>query len=205
MNGAAEVEVGMGLTALVDADVVRWLRLFRWRLTGTAPKWYAKAYIPAITGEMLMHRILVDPPAGLVVDHINGDGLDNRRVNLRACTQAENMRNVRRWRTLYPGLRKNTKGQWIARVNGRRLGPYRSMEDAGAAFQQAMRADLAARLACPAPGRPSGRPPKPWFRAERDVWVATVAGRRHVLARGREAESEALARLARILAENGRG
>lgn len=40
------------------------------------------------------HRYLLDAPDGLVVDHINGNPLDNRRENLRLLTNAENMQNL---------------------------------------------------------------------------------------------------------------
>ena len=40
-----------------------------------------------------MHNYLMRPPKGMVVDHINGDPLDNRRENLRICTMQENLRN----------------------------------------------------------------------------------------------------------------
>ena len=40
-----------------------------------------------------LHRFLTDCPQGMVVDHINGNTLDNRRENLRVCTQKENVRN----------------------------------------------------------------------------------------------------------------
>lgn len=42
-----------------------------------------------------IHRFLMGSPAGMVVDHRNGDGLDNRRENLRVCTHAQNMQNRR--------------------------------------------------------------------------------------------------------------
>lgn len=42
-----------------------------------------------------LHRYLLNPPKGMVVDHINGDTSDNRRSNLRICTQKENARNCR--------------------------------------------------------------------------------------------------------------
>ncbi len=44
---------------------------------------------------VMMHREIMKPPKGMVVDHINGNGLDNRRCNLRICTQAQNMQNKR--------------------------------------------------------------------------------------------------------------
>jgi len=42
-----------------------------------------------------MHREVVNCPKGKVVDHINGDTLDNRKENLRICTQGENTKNRR--------------------------------------------------------------------------------------------------------------
>jgi hypothetical protein len=43
-----------------------------------------------------MHRQIMKPPKGMVVDHINGNGLDNRRCNLRVCTQLQNSQNSHR-------------------------------------------------------------------------------------------------------------
>ncbi len=42
-----------------------------------------------------MHREIMQPPKGMVVDHINGNGMDNSRANQRVCTQEENGHNSR--------------------------------------------------------------------------------------------------------------
>ncbi len=42
-----------------------------------------------------MHRQIMDPPKGKVVDHKNRNRLDNTRINLRVCTHAENTQNAR--------------------------------------------------------------------------------------------------------------
>ncbi|KKK88282.1 hypothetical protein LCGC14_2744780, partial [marine sediment metagenome] len=43
--------------------------------------------------KLLLHRIIIQAPEGLTVDHKNGDGLDNRRDNLRICTDTQNKAN----------------------------------------------------------------------------------------------------------------
>ena len=42
-----------------------------------------------------LHRFLMDAPQGMVVDHIDGNTLDDRRRNLRVCTQQQNRYNTR--------------------------------------------------------------------------------------------------------------
>jgi len=43
-----------------------------------------------------IHRLIMNPPKGMVVDHLNGDQTDNRRSNLRICTRSENGLNMRK-------------------------------------------------------------------------------------------------------------
>jgi len=56
--------------------------------------------------KVYLHRWLLEAEPRSRVDHINGNGLDNRRANLRACSNTENMRNIRhgRGRSAYKGV-----------------------------------------------------------------------------------------------------
>lgn len=71
-----------------------------------AAKGYAIAYNSSTQEAIYLHRLIMNPPAGLEVDHINGNRLDNRRTNLRICTKSENMRNAVRPKESKHGLPK---------------------------------------------------------------------------------------------------
>lgn len=84
--------------SLVDACDYERLAPHRWTLNakeeGKSTD-YARA---TIDGEKVsLHRFIIgDPPVGYVIDHVNGDGLDNRRSNLRFCTEAQNHANAKK-------------------------------------------------------------------------------------------------------------
>jgi hypothetical protein len=83
---------------IVDADGLRLLQAHRWTLMNKKTRCgRVYMYLQAnVCGEtVLFHRLLTNAPPGVLVDHINGNGLDNRRKNLRHCSHAENMRNRR--------------------------------------------------------------------------------------------------------------
>lgn len=97
------------------------------------------------TAQQMLHRFIMDTPAGMDTDHINGNGLDNRRSNLRVCTHGENMRN-RRPQTgvssAYKGVSWNkAAGKWLAQIRlggkHKHLGLFTSEQDAAAAYDRA--------------------------------------------------------------------
>lgn len=88
-----EIPLLPNLTALVDDEDYEWLTQWPWHvghnyaLRGRRNPEPRKPYI------ISMQRHIMQPPPGYVVDHLNGDSLDNRRANLRVCTQRENCLN----------------------------------------------------------------------------------------------------------------
>jgi hypothetical protein len=103
-----------------------------------------------------MHKVIMGmPPRGLVVDHRNGDGLDNRRSNLRFSTRAGNARNRRHhrsWRgrecaSRFKGITWDKEARkWCAAiyVDGKRknLGRFHSEMEAAKAYDRAALAEF---------------------------------------------------------------
>jgi hypothetical protein len=132
-----KLPISRGLEVLLDeADFVN-LSRYRWSalMRGGVP--YAARWVG---GKVLtMHRVILEAPVGIQVDHINNDSLDNRRENLRLCTQAENLRNRRsrvgasRFKGVSPAGMK-----WRAdiRLNGRAkyIGTFPTEEEAARAY-----------------------------------------------------------------------
>jgi hypothetical protein len=93
-----------------------------------------------------IHREIMNAPDGLLVDHKNGDGLDNRRSNLRLATHSQNQCNKLKIKTKvtsqYVGVHfDKRRSQWATSIrnNGKTiwLGRFDSEIDAAKAYDQA--------------------------------------------------------------------
>jgi len=93
-----------------------------------------------------MHRLILDVPDGLQVDHIDGDGLNNRRSNIRMCTAAQNRQNSR-IQTMRLGIPTTSRfkgvsrnyGKWAVHINGKWVGRYNDEVSAAKAYDAAAR------------------------------------------------------------------
>lgn len=85
------ITLSRGLSAIVDADDYEHLSQWNWWVENSRGKLYAIRYEDK--KRICMHRLVNKTPKGLETDHINGDGLDNRKKNLRAATHKQNSRN----------------------------------------------------------------------------------------------------------------
>jgi hypothetical protein len=91
------LNLGDVATVYTLIDNVDWplVKRYRWRVEYIRSCFRAFTYIRVSgkTKTLYLHRLLMNPPKELVVDHINGDSLDNRRKNLRVCTTQQNSMN----------------------------------------------------------------------------------------------------------------
>ena len=129
---------------MVDDADYETLNQFKWCAHNIYGRWYAQTRIDS--KPIKMHRFLLQPAPGDSVDHVDCNGLNNQRANLRVCTQSENNRNSRKRRTKtsssYKGVafNKNAK-KWQAyiSVTGHRihLGYFVKETDAALAYNRA--------------------------------------------------------------------
>lgn len=137
--GVLRIPLTQGQYAIIDATDLGIVRPYTWSVNGR----YAQGYRGNTV--IRMHRLIMGDPKGMVVDHINGDGLDNRRSNLRVATRAQNsvntspiVTNTSGYKGVSPG---KVPGTWYARivVDGRQryLGAFATPEDAARAYDAA--------------------------------------------------------------------
>ncbi len=129
--------------AQVDDSDYDWLNQWKWTATACTERIYVRR---VVGGKMLsMHRFIMNPPKDMVVDHIDGNTMNNQRGNLRVCGQVQNLWNQRRHvseSSKYKGVSfHKTKNKFQSRisVNGKliHLGTFGSEIDAAMAHDEA--------------------------------------------------------------------
>jgi hypothetical protein len=130
-----EIELSKGLVAIVDDDDFDNLDQYYWFAAKSGLTHYAVGSLSRKPTDLIvspnrkrrpkgrggldhlvpMHRFVLAAPDDTEVDHINGNGLDNRRSNLRLASRSENMKN----RRVFKSNKLGHKGIHFEKATGR--------------------------------------------------------------------------------------
>jgi len=143
-----KIPLSRNMDALVDDEDYEMLSKYKWYATKGANTYYAIRHNPRNKEKQtltLMHRFILNVPDGMVTDHIDQDGLNNQKHNLRICTRTQNNRNMKLYNSNTSGYRgvyyDNRVNKWYShiQVNGVALhiGMYFTKEDAAMAYNDA--------------------------------------------------------------------
>jgi len=144
------IELTQGQRAIVDDEDYALVSQYKWSAHKNGKKdvrqsdYYArKTNRP---NRIYMHRLILNAPTGIEVDHINHNTLDNRHLNLRLCSRSNNNMNavkvkVRKCTSKYKGVYWLARKQkWVAVIwkNSKRtyLGYYHNEKDAALAYNK---------------------------------------------------------------------
>lgn len=128
------IPIKNGVVCKVDNDLFDDLKKYNWSFVGSGNYCENKKL-----GRL--HRYILKCPKDKVVDHINGDVLDNRRINLRICTRIENSYNSkpRIGSSVYKGVYKK-RNKWQSEIykDYKRydLGTHLTEKEAGLAYNK---------------------------------------------------------------------
>jgi hypothetical protein len=134
------VPLTKGKQAIIDKEDIAVVKDYGWC---SEYRGYAVATIN--NKRVLMHRLIMNCPDNMEVDHINEDKLDNRKINLRVCLRKENVANIKRIKTNktgYRGVSYNKKiraYQSYIYINNKHvyLGKFKTIEEAAEAYKKA--------------------------------------------------------------------
>lgn len=144
---AKQIPLTQGKFALVDDEDYDFLMQWKWHFN-PAGAGYAKRTISLGDGKfkcIQMHRLLLNVGVGISIDHIDRNGLNNQRINLRIANQSENMRNRESFKkstSKFKGVYwKKSNKKWVAEINFNKekkyLGIFSSEIEAALAYNKA--------------------------------------------------------------------
>jgi len=134
-DGTVSVPLTLGLVALISASDLPLVSKHKWQ---ARPRRDGKGHYAVSSGGTRMHRLLLGVWDSRIVDHRDGDGLNNRRSNIRVGTQSENCVNRRQTPGQYLRGARPKKGLWQAYIKfqgrQRSLGYFATEAEAHAVY-----------------------------------------------------------------------
>ena len=128
------IPLTQGKFAIVDDEDYEWLMQWKWHANKIGHTCYARrrAIKNGKVTYIYMHREIAKTPKNLQADHVNGNGSDNRKFNIRNCTHQQNLQNMqtstgtsqykgvtwyKRDKTWQAEIRQNSKGIFLGRFS----------------------------------------------------------------------------------------
>lgn len=145
MGDILEIPLTKGMFAIIDAIDLPLIGGSKWRATLCGTKWYA---VSTRNGRSAyLHRLIFGAKPGVIVDHKDNDGLNNRRSNLRRANKSLNGANsalsIRNKSGVKGVVWDASRQRWLASITlhgkSNYLGRFHSKEDAAAAYAVAAR------------------------------------------------------------------
>ncbi len=125
-SGVVEVKLTRGLVTIIDVEDLEMVSQYKWCAShrdGNTEYAVSRQKINGRQQTIRLHRVILNAPREMHVDHVNGDGLCNIRANLRLCSNLENGRNRRKQAgtsSEFKGVSKLQKGHppkpWLASI-----------------------------------------------------------------------------------------
>jgi hypothetical protein len=139
-----EISLTQDKVALVNDEDFELVSQYNWHIARNRYAVTKTSRKNAPRKDILMHRLIMRAEKGQQVDHINGNGLDNRRENLRFCTHAENQHNISYGygKSRYKGVHwHKNREKWCSAIcyNSKKiyLGSFSSEIEAARAYDEA--------------------------------------------------------------------
>jgi len=134
-----EIQLTQGKVAIIDDEDFERLRWFNWIAAKNGYTFYAVCHV-RINGKqkrISMHRMILNPPKDMCVDHKDRNGLNNTRANLRLASSSQNSSNRIGAGLLYKGVSKSGKNTYRAYCRQKYLGLFKTERQAAIAYNKA--------------------------------------------------------------------
>ena len=147
-----KIKLTNGLYSMVDNDIYYLIKKFKWFgvMNGGRTTYYPAICIKFLDGNwrlLRLHHLVVGQPLNrkLQIDHIDTNGLNNQRSNLRIVTHRENVSNTKnrqmgKTASACIGVSLSHSGKrWVAKINNRYLGTFDTEQEASTTYKLAVR------------------------------------------------------------------
>ncbi len=128
------------MVALVNDEDFEYLSQFKWQSQPNGRTYYAIRTATHPTRKTIrMHREILNAPESMEVDHVDANGLNCQRNNIRLCTKEQNQQRQRaqlnKKYSIFKGVSSPNKGRiWESKILSKRIGCFRTEREAALAY-----------------------------------------------------------------------